>query len=131
MPRRMSFAMTTNQIIARSKFVTRRFGWWNLKPGDVLWAVEKSMGLKKGEKTKYLDSIEVVDVRREPLNAIDQSDCVKEGFPDMTPNQFVEMLVKHYKINPNEICNRIQFRYSNKLEGGLSVATQQELFAPE
>ena len=47
MPRNMSFAMTTEQIRARTKTVTRRFGWWFLKAGDQVWAVEKAMGLKK------------------------------------------------------------------------------------
>lgn len=107
--------MTKDQIIARTKYVTRRFGWWSLKPGDLLWAVEKSMGFKKGEKTKYLDLIEIVKATPEPLNAIDEIDCNLEGFPDLSPDQFVAMLVKHYKTKPDAICNRIQFRYTNKL----------------
>lgn len=48
--RRMSFSMTTAQMYARNKDVTRRFGWWFLKPGDRVMTVEKAMGLKKGEK---------------------------------------------------------------------------------
>jgi len=44
--RNMSFAMTTNQILAQTKTVTRRFGWWNLKTGDVVQPVKKTMGLK-------------------------------------------------------------------------------------
>lgn len=47
MPRNMSFAMTTDQIREQSKTVTRRFGWWFLKSGDVVCGVEKAMGLKK------------------------------------------------------------------------------------
>ena len=50
MPRNMSFALTTKQIEDETKDVTRRNGWWFLKPGDQIWAVEKCMGLKKGEK---------------------------------------------------------------------------------
>ena len=49
MPRNMSFALTTKQIEDETKDVTRRNGWWFLKPGDQIWAVEKCMGLKKGE----------------------------------------------------------------------------------
>ena len=36
MPRNMSFSMTTGPFRARTKTVTRRFGWWFLKPGDVV-----------------------------------------------------------------------------------------------
>ena len=50
--RNMSFTMTTRQIKNRSTTMTRRFGWWFLKPGDRIQAVEKGMGLKKGEKVK-------------------------------------------------------------------------------
>lgn len=48
--RNISFALTTPQFKSRSKDVTRRIGWWFLKPGDVVMGVEKGMGLKKGEK---------------------------------------------------------------------------------
>ncbi|HWM26559.1 MAG TPA: hypothetical protein VNP98_17210 [Chthoniobacterales bacterium] len=37
----MSFFMTTPQMRARTKFVTRRLGWWKLKAGKVLYATEQ------------------------------------------------------------------------------------------
>ena len=37
MPRNMSFSMITDQILCGTKTVTRRFGWWWLRPGDRLW----------------------------------------------------------------------------------------------
>ncbi len=52
--RNMSFMLTTQQMQDRTKDVTRRVGWWFLKPGDVIMAVEKGMGLKKGEKIKRM-----------------------------------------------------------------------------
>ncbi len=64
MPRNMSFSMTTAQFRARTKTVTRRLGWWNLKPGDVIMGVEKAMGLKKGEKVKRLGRIRIVRCSR-------------------------------------------------------------------
>ncbi len=112
MPRNMSFAMTTDQIKDRSKTVTRRFGWAFLKPGDEIRAVEKSMGLKKGEKIKRLAMIRVVSVRAEPLNDITQEDVDREGFPLWSPQQFVGMLVDHYKVDPSAIVNRIEFEYT-------------------
>ncbi len=113
MPRNMSFALTTSQILDQSKTVTRRFAWWDLKVGTVLNAVEKSMGLKKGEKIKRLAKIRVVSVRIEPLNNISTDDCAREGFPDHTPETFVDMLQDHYnwKIRPNQLVNRIEFEY--------------------
>lgn len=118
MPRNMSFALTTEQINRKEKDVTRRFGWWFLKPGDQLWAVEKAMGLKPGEKIKRLALIEVVSVRGEPLNAITQEDCKREGFPDFTASCFVDMLQDHYECEPDAWCNRIEFKYINPAPSG-------------
>lgn len=111
MTRNISFAMTVDQIVKRKKDVTRRFGWSFLKPGDRLTGVKKTMGLKKGETVQRLCDIEVVSVRLEPLNTITQDDVRREGFPDWTPNQFVQMLVNHYRIDSSEMCNRIEFKY--------------------
>lgn len=57
MPRNMSFSITTDQVRNREKNVTRRNGWWFLKSGDIVNAVEKTMGLKKGEKIKRICQI--------------------------------------------------------------------------
>lgn len=111
MPRNMSFAMTTPQIINRTKTLTTRFGWWFLKPGEIVNAVEKAMGLKNGEKIKLLCPIQIVDANPEPLNAITQAQVIAEGFPHFTPDDFVNMIVKHYKCDPWERCNRIEFTY--------------------
>lgn len=108
--RNISFALTTKQFLDNTKDVTRRFGWWFLKPGDRLRVVEKAMGLKKGEKMKVLGEIEIISTRREPLNAIDKSDCCREGFPLFEPADFVNMLCGHYRIEPTKECNRIEFR---------------------
>jgi hypothetical protein len=109
--RNMSFAMTTEQFRARTKRVTRRFGWWFLRPGDVVNGVERAMGLKRGEKITSLGPIRIVSTRAEPLNAITPEDVALEGFPDWTPEQFVSMLVGHYKVDPTKTVNRIEFEY--------------------
>lgn len=111
MTRNISFFMTQSQIKDRSKDVTRRFGWWFLKPGDVLNAVEKSQGLGKGGKINKFCQIQVVSLRTEPLCAITPDDVRREGFPDWQPQQFIDMLVDHYKCDPKDICNRIEFKY--------------------
>lgn len=108
--RNMSFALTTKQFLDGSKDVTRRFGWCFLTVGDYVMAVEKAMGLKAGEKMVKLGVIEVVSLRREPLNAITPEDVVREGFPGWSPQQFIEMVAGHYHYAPDRICTRIEFR---------------------
>jgi hypothetical protein len=111
MPRNMSFAMTTRQFIDQSKTVTRRFGWGFLKPGDIVCGVKKAMGLKAGESIERLGLIRIISTRWEPLNQITADDVIREGFPDWSPDQFVDMLVRHYKIQPNKPVNRIEFEH--------------------
>lgn len=107
----MSFALTLSQMRAKEKDVTRRFGWWFLKPGDQVWAVEKAMGLKKGETIQRIGLIEVVSTRGEPLDAITHDDCAREGFPEFYPADFVGMLTAHYGCEANKLVNRIEFRH--------------------
>lgn len=109
--RLMSFAITTEQVKNRTKDVTRRTGWLFLKPGDRIRAVEKAMGLKKGDKPKTLAVIEIVSVRREPLEFITDDEVRREGFPDMTAEQFVRMFCEKMKCAPHTVCTRIEFRY--------------------
>lgn len=115
--RNMSFAMTTHAIRTRTKTVTRRFGWSFLKPGDRVRAVEKAMGLKKGEKIKPLAVLEVVSNTSEPLRrmmdlaAYGRKEVVREGFPDLSPSAFVQMLCTHYRVMPDVMVNRIEFKY--------------------
>ena len=114
MPRNMSFAMTTDQVRAKTKTVTRRFGWWFLKPGDVVQPVEKAMGLQKGETVRKIGGlIRIISTRREPLYAIDKADCIKEGFPDFDPGNFTDMLQDQYGCDMDAEVNRIEFEYIN------------------
>lgn len=111
MPRNMSFMLTTQQIKDRTKTVTRRIGWWFLKPGDVIWACEKCMGLKKGEKIKRLELIRVLSTTQECLISITKEDIIKEGFPDMSRDDFVLMFCEHMKCHSGVWVNRIEFEY--------------------
>ena len=107
----MSFSMTTDQFRAKTKTVTRRLGWKFLKPGDLVNGVKKAMGLKKGEKIEVLSMIEIKSTRWEPLNKITKSDCIKEGFPEFEPADFIKMICDHYKVKPDVPVNRIEFEY--------------------
>lgn len=116
MPRNISFSLTTQQFRDRTKTVTRRSGWWFLKPGDMLCGVEKARGLKRGEKVKRLGMIRVVSARPETLSGIDAGDVAREGFPNMTPHAFVTMYSGHNKVPRDAIINRIEFEYVGQQE---------------
>jgi len=110
--RNISFMLTKEQIRNETKTVTRRNGWDFLKFGESLQPVEKAQGLKKGEKVKKLGPpIQVRDIRKERLDAITPADCALEGFPDMTPADFVAMYCKANKCKPETIVTRIEFFY--------------------
>jgi hypothetical protein len=112
MPRMISFALTTAQVRARTKTVTRRAGWLKLKRGDILQAVERAQGLKRGEHVTKLCLIRVRSVRREPLNAVTKREVEREGFPGMTPSQFVAMFCgSHKDFWPSTKVTRIEFEY--------------------
>lgn len=126
--RRMSFALTTEQVLARTKTVTRRLAhtWAALKPGDLLLAVDKSMGLKKGEKSRVLAVVRVTDVRVEPLADITAEDVAREGFPRWTPDEFTAFLLTENGIKgpPDKVqVRRIAFEY---VTGSAEVAALGE-----
>ena len=111
MPRNMSFMLTTKQIENKTKTVTRRLGWWFLKPGDILNACERCQGLKKGQKINKLCQIQVISTRTEHLNMITLDDCKKEGFPHLTPWEFVRMFKGEMDCKGYPEVNRIEFEY--------------------
>lgn len=111
MPRNISFQLTIEQVKNRTKTVTRRLGWQFLKPGDELNAVDRTMGFKPGQHPVHLARIRVVNIRREPLNAITWNDCNYEGFPEMTPKEFIEFFSRERRIFPTDPITRIEFEY--------------------
>ncbi len=115
--RNMSFFMTTTQMYAQTKDITRRFGWWFLEPGDIVCAVEKSQGLQKGEKIIRIGPIKIISTRPEPLEAITQEDVIREGFPLWTPAKFIEMVIENYTCTPEMVCNRIEFEHMDGQNG--------------
>lgn len=91
----------------------------NINTGDALMACEKCQGLKPGDSLVRLGEIIVVSVRREPLNrmtadaAYGRAEAIREGFPEMSGGQFVDMFCKHMKCLPAQIVTRIEFRHAN------------------
>lgn len=111
MPRNMSFALTTEQFINRTKTVTRRRGWTFLKPGDRVMGCKKCMGLKPGEQLVRLGLIKIVSVRREPLHEITLDDVDREGFPGMDETDFVLMFIDEMGGQAGQEITRIEFEY--------------------
>jgi hypothetical protein len=107
----MSFALTTKQMRNRLKGVTRRLGWDDLKPGEKVCAVVKGQGIPKGGKVERICIIECIAHTKEQLNWITQDEVTLEGFPDMSPSQFVMMFCRANKCNPRQIVNRIAFKF--------------------
>lgn len=114
--RNLSFSLTEEQFLTNAKDVTRRLGWATLQPGQRLMACRKCMGLKPGEKIVRLGVIEVVSVRREPLNrmtadaAYGREEAIREGFPHMSGGEFVEMFCRAMKGSPDTVVTRIELR---------------------
>lgn len=136
--RSMSFALTTAQVRARTKTVTRRLGWTFLKPGDRIRAVVKCQGLKKGETQEQLAVLRVVDVRREPLRRMTDDldygfeEARREGFGDDAtlkwPSEFVRFFCSSHRVDifdpcrarfsrpctPEDEVTRIEFAYEDE-----------------
>ena len=76
-------------------------------------ACEKCQGLKKGEKVKRLALIRVLSVDRELLIYMDKhpDDCEKEGFPDLTTQQFIAIFCAHNKCIAETEITRIEFEH--------------------
>lgn len=124
--RLMSVALTEQAVIERRKTVTRRLGWWAdkngrslLHPGDQLQLCRKVMGRRAGEPLVRIAVVEVVDVLREPLNAITDGDVEREGFDPRgwCAASFVDLFCEEMRCQPGTEVTRIEWRY---LEDGES-----------
>lgn len=115
--RNISFMLTQEQVKNRSKTVTRRNGWRFLKAGDLLQGVNKAQGLKKGEHPVKLCVIRVESVQLEPLHLISAGDLIREGFPQMTKDEFITMFCKSHKgVDRLSMVTRIEFSYVDDSE---------------
>ena len=100
-------------------------------PGQHVTAVEKMQGLKKGEHQVVWAELKFVSIEHEPLGDIisrpyrnsQVSEVTREGFPELTPEEFVEMVIRQYgrkKMNVDTMIERIQYVHVR------SGATRQE-----
>lgn len=114
--RLMAVSLTEPQVRDRTKTVTRRTGWQNLRAGERITLCRKVMGRRHKDGTveplvRIVD-VEVLAVRRERLDTITTEEAIAEGFPDMTPAQFVEFFCATHKgCRPDSPVTRMQWRY--------------------
>lgn len=108
--RRMSFHVTTRQMRERTKDVTRRQGWRNLRPGELVLAVDR-IQRRRDQRVEFLGVIEVVAVRRERLDAITADEVAREGFPELTPGAFVRLFCEAMGADPAAEVARVEFRH--------------------
>jgi len=119
--RNMSFSMTTEPVRRREKDVTRRLGWWDVKPGELVQAVEKCQGLRKGEHVVRIDIIRILETRPEPLWNLHlyapspAAELTREGFPGQTAQEFIDLFVRHNHCDEHTIVNRIVFEYVDEV----------------
>lgn len=112
MPRLMSVAFTEQAVRDRRKTVTRRKGWAYLVPGNRITLCRKVMGRKPGEPLIRIVDVEVVSVRREPLEQITDEDVAREGFPGMTRDEFMRrFFVDAQGIQPSDQVTRIEWTF--------------------
>ena len=133
MPRLMSVAYTADQVIARTKTVTRRAGWWLdrrgrriLQPGDQLTLCRKVMGRKACEPLERLVDVEVLKVARIPLYYITvPGELTKEGFPELERwpagsyyggHEFARRYFTPQGIDWHDDVTRIEWRYLDDQE---------------
>ena len=120
----MSVAFTEDAVRERRKTVTRRKGWMFIKPGDRITLCRKVMGRKTGEPLVRICDVEVVSARRESLSLLrddlvgyGQREVEREGFPGMTPGEFIRrFFVDAQGISEDEFVTRIEWRYLDASE---------------
>lgn len=126
----MSVALTEQAVRERRKTVTRRLGWANLKPGEKLTLCRKVMGRKRADGTVEplvrIAEVEVVSVRREPLDAITQDDVEREGFRSASPLFFVDFFCESMRCTPDTLVTRIEWRYLAAEADGVDLSERNE-----
>lgn len=81
------------------------------------------MGFRAGEKIERLCQIRVVGVNRERLSIMEGTtygslEAAKEGFPNLTGIQFVEMFCGHMRCGSDTMVTRIEFEYLEGFDNG-------------
>src|SRR5262245_45006217 len=103
----IEFRHASAPLLAGSKTVTRRKGWKKLKPGTEMMAGRAHRGVRR-EGREDFGVILVKSVRRVRLGDIDAAEVALEGYPELTPAEFLARFFKG--VNPDAVVTRIEFR---------------------
>lgn len=100
--RNMSFSLTTRQMDESTpghelKTHSRRDGE-NYHVGELRMAVDRMMGLRKGEHPRRIRPIRFVSVEREPLMDIVRRPVRETGIPEVTLEGFPEWVGREEKF---------------------------------
>jgi hypothetical protein len=104
------FDRTRMQIEERTQRVTRRIGPREYKAGDVLHAVA-------GEDLDVLAKIKIISVTQEQLSRLidfpfyGKLEAWREGFPELSGIEFVEMFCLAHGCSRSITVTRIEFEY--------------------
>ncbi|MFC8385833.1 hypothetical protein [Nocardia sp. NPDC057272] len=83
-----------------------------LAAGDRVTLCRKVMGRRRGEPLVRIVDVEILSVRREPLNVIGGDDLAAEGFAAMSVEEFIEFFcASHRGCQPATEVTRIEWRY--------------------
>lgn len=113
----MAFSKSIIPMREFRKTVTRRYGQHNAKPAQIIQAVEKAQGIPKGEHVVPICEIQLLTPRWERADrmitdqAYGEREVILEGFPEMKPSEFVEMLCDMNKKRADELVHRLEFRF--------------------
>lgn len=107
-PRRMKFNVAHKALLDGTKTVTRRTGWGDVVPGEIIEAIRET---SKG--VVVLGTIRIVSVRRERADQITPDECAREGYPRMKPAEFTALLCRICQCEPSRVINRIEFEFQN------------------
>ncbi|MDD5551306.1 MAG: hypothetical protein PHS34_08605 [Candidatus Omnitrophica bacterium] len=98
----------------QTKTVTRRLNC-RFEVGDIVCCVEKMQGIKQGGHYKKLGYIRIKKIDLIRLYEMQKNDIVKEGFPNMSYRDFIDLFLKINKIKSLDYLDtavfRIEFEY--------------------
>ena len=108
--RLISCAKTIPQVVAQTKTETRRLGWKLARPAWRLIVIERN-DYRRGGTPVALACVELIHTARERLCDISPDAVVREGFPEMTPREFIAFFCREMRAAPDVELTVLRWRY--------------------
>jgi hypothetical protein len=115
--RNVSFFHTQAQYRARTKTETRR-QWKKLwiPAGVQFMGVVKGQGIPAGQKIERIHPSTVLETCWQHIDMISPESVIAEGFPEWSPEQFVEFYCDMNKAYHKQLCARLVFKHDKEIE---------------